>query len=346
MAKRWMKSFFTKAMQRQVGALTRNALRAGKKASQLATKVPTRKRKRKSAVPATNHWRTGIAASPGGLRRYHLFHPTGKLPSSRIPLVVMLHGCGQDARSFATSTHMNRLAASAGFMVLYPEQDRVANVQGCWNWFDTRSGRALREATSILSVVDHICATYPVDARRVVVAGMSAGASMAALIALHHPERFLAVAMHSGIGPGMAESTATALTAMRGRIPKSATSLHAPATPLPALLVIQGNRDTVVAPSNGALAAQRWAATVGAKAVAPRTVQRGTRYAVTLYEWKVGRRAFATLAEVAGLGHAWSGGAATQAFSDPAGPDASRMVWAFAQREHTLRGAARTMQAG
>jgi poly(3-hydroxybutyrate) depolymerase len=36
---------------------------------------------------------------------------------------------------------------------------------------------------------------------------------------------------------------------------------------------------------------------------------------------------------VAGLGHAWSGGAAGQPYSDPKGPDAARMVWAFALRQ-------------
>ncbi len=33
---------------------------------------------------------------------------------------------------------------------------------------------------------------------------------------------------------------------------------------------------------------------------------------------------------VRGLAHAWSGGAAQLPFSDPLGPDASRMAWAFA----------------
>jgi hypothetical protein len=35
-------------------------------------------------------------------------------------------------------------------MVLYPEQDRLSNLQNCWNWYDTRSGRAQREADSKL----------------------------------------------------------------------------------------------------------------------------------------------------------------------------------------------------
>lgn len=282
-----------------------------------------------------------MAASEGGLRRYHLFKPPRKIAELGMPLMVMLHGCRQDGRSFAASTRMNRLAAAAGFMVLYPEQELLANVQACWNWFETRSGRAQKEATSILSAVDQVCASHPVDTQRIVVAGMSAGASMAALLVLQAPDRFLAVVMHSGVGPGMAESTATALTAMRGQIRQGATKLQTSLAVLPALLVIHGDRDAVVAPSNGALTVQRWAATLHATAVAPRVVQRGARYPVTVRDWKVGRRVVASLAEVTGLGHAWSGGSAAQSFSDPAGPDASRMVWAFAERAFKQREATR-----
>ena len=222
-------------------------------------------------------------------------------------------------------------------MVLYPEQDRFANLQACWNWFDTRSDRAQKEAASILSVLDQVCAKYPIDAGRIVLAGMSAGASMAALVALQDPARFSAVAMHSGVGPGMADSAASALAAMRGRSPKGALrSGHLPST-WPPLLVIQGTRDTVVAPSNGALTVRRWAEAMDAREASPRAVQRGARYLVTVSDWKRGKRVVASLAEVAGLGHAWSGGAASQAFSDPKGPDASRMVWAFAQRAQAQR---------
>jgi poly(3-hydroxybutyrate) depolymerase len=32
------------------------------------------------------------------------------------------------------------------------------------------------------------------------------------------------------------------------------------------------------------------------------------------------------------LAHAWSGGAAGQPFSDPQGPDASRLLWSFVAR--------------
>jgi poly(3-hydroxybutyrate) depolymerase len=46
-------------------------------------------------------------------------------------------------------------------------------------------------------------------------------------------------------------------------------------------------------------------------------------------------RLIATLCEVDQLGHAWSGGAAGYPYSDPKGPDASRMIWSFIARQFT-----------
>lgn len=84
--------------------------------------------------------------------------------------MVMLHGCGQDASSFAASTRMNRIALRERFLVLYPEQDRLANAQGCWNRYDTGSGRAYGEAALILRAIDQVCLLHPVDKARVAVA--------------------------------------------------------------------------------------------------------------------------------------------------------------------------------
>ena len=340
MRKRLGNIFWTRSMGRRMGALTRTVLRTSAKLAKAAAPKSARATKTRKApmahTPVARQplgMRAGMAIGPAGAKRYYLYRPPAKAPAGNWALLVMLHGCGQDASSFAASTRMNRLAAAAGMVVVYPDQDRLANVQGCWNWFDTRSGRAQREAASILAVVDQVCAAYPIDTQRIAIAGMSAGAGMAALLAITYPDRFAVVAMHSGVGPGLAHSSATALSAMRGRAASVGKPLPS-ATPgrLPALLVIQGNRDTVVAPVNGGLAAMRWAAMVHAKPAAPRVVQRGTRYPATLTEWKLGKRVVATWVQVAGLGHAWSGGAASQPYSDPAGPDASRMVLAFAQR--------------
>jgi len=221
------------------------------------------------------------------------------------------------------------------FLVLYPEQDRLANAQGCWNWFDTNTGRAHGEAALIMKAVDQVCLLHPVDKARVAIAGLSAGASMAALLGTRHPDRFKAIVMHSGIPPGTAHSTLSALGAMHGH--RATEPLAATPSTMqahwPPLLVIHGNADAVVSPKNGEAAVQVWAQAAGALAGQTRQVQRGKRYPMSVTDFKRQGSTVASLVEVNGLAHAWSGGAASAAFSDGQGPDASRMAWAFAAKE-------------
>ena len=336
MARRIRKSLWGTSLQRTLGAMTRATLRSGTRAwAKAGTKAmkaaagpkATRARSRKAIAPATR-WITGLGVGAGSVRRYRLCKPPGAT-TPPLPLLVMLHGCDQDATGFARSTRLQALAARAGWMLLFPEQERLANPQGCWNWFETRSGRAFSEAASIVAAIDQACALHGADPARVAIAGLSAGASMAGLVALHYPQRFKAVAMHSGVAPGAAHSTATALSAMQGR--RTPQPL-APSTALPRLLVIQGSADPLVRPSNGPAAAQLWADAAGALPSAPREVQRGKRRPMTVTDFKRRGRLVATLCEVAGLGHAWSGGAAGQPYADPQGPDASRLILAFAAR--------------
>jgi poly(hydroxyalkanoate) depolymerase family esterase len=284
--------------------------------------------------PGTGEWIAGMAVGAVGMRRFRLYRPRGIPRAERLPLMVMLHGCGQDARSFALCTRMNRVADLQRFIVLYPEQDRIANAQGCWNWFETRSGKAQGEAALIVQAIDQACLLYGADPARVAAAGLSAGASMAALLAIHHPQRLKAVAMHSGVPPGTAHSKMSALGAMHGL--RAPTPL--PASPLPGpsawppLMVIHGTADPVVSTRNAYAAAQVWADAAGARTSDARSVRRGMRHPITITRFGPKGKAAATLVEVDGLGHAWSGGSPNQSFTDMRGPDASRMVWTFAAR--------------
>lgn len=166
MSTRRATSSWTRAIQRQVGVITRRAVRTSSKMVKQTLQRSAKASKRRAAPKKLAGWHSGLALGPKGLRRYHLYQPPHVRATSTCALLVMLHGCAQDAQGVAASTRMNRLAASAGFMVVNPEQERLANLQACWNWFDTRSGRALAEAASIVAVIDQICATHPVEPRR------------------------------------------------------------------------------------------------------------------------------------------------------------------------------------
>jgi poly(hydroxyalkanoate) depolymerase family esterase len=325
-------ALWAKMFRRSVTAFTRSSARVVKRAVGKAIKDSI---DRSRPPHGEGDWIAGLAIGLKGARHFRLYRPPDLKSGERLPLLVMLHGCGQNARSFAVSTRMNRVAAQERFWVLYPEQDRLANPQGCWNWFDTAGGRALGEAALIMRAIDQICSSYPVDATRIAIAGLSAGASMAALLVTQNPERFRAVVMHSGIPPGTAHSGMSALGAMRGRRATKPLAATPPsmAASWPPLMVIHGGADPIVSISNGRAAAHVWAEAADARASPPRSVQRGKRYPMTVTDFKRQGRLVATLVEIGQLGHGWSGGVAKQAFSDGKGPDASRMVWAFAAKQ-------------
>lgn len=332
MKRRRLASSWARTFERHLLAMGRAVAQSGTRAVVRALRTPARRR---GPPPGAGAWTPGIALGTTGARRFRLYQPPDLSPGERLPLLVMLHGCGQDAGSFAASTRMNRVARRERFLVLYPEQDRLANAQGCWDWFGTTTGSASREAASIMRAIDQVCALHAVDRGRIAIAGLSAGASMAALLATRHPGRFKALVMHSGVPPGAAHSALSALRAMRGHRPAAPPAAATAALPgdWPPLLVIHGDADAVVSPRNGQAAVEAWAAAGQARARPARRVQRGARYGMQVTDFVHRGHTVATLAAVSGLGHAWSGGAAGQAFSDARGPDASRMAWAFALRQ-------------
>jgi poly(hydroxyalkanoate) depolymerase family esterase len=323
---------WARSVRRQFEAFTRQTVRAVAQTVAKAIAMPS---PRRTPAAAPGLWMPGVVLGVGGARRFRLYRPPGLAFGERLPVMVMLHGCGQDADSFAASTRMNRIALRERFLVLYPEQDRLANGHGCWNWFEVRSGRAGHEATLILEAIDQVCRLHGGDRGRVAITGLSAGASMAALLVTRQPARFRALVMHSGVPPGTASSAASAVAAMHGlrRTAPLAATPEAMAAAWPPLLVIHGAADAVVSPHNGVAAVQAWATAGGARAGAVRSLRRGQRYPMSVVDFKRQGRTVATLVAVDGLAHAWSGGAASQASSDARGPDASRMAWAFAARQ-------------
>ena len=129
----------------------------------------------------------------------------------------MLHGCTQNPEDFALGTRMNALAEEFGLIVAYPHQTRLANPNGCWNWFDRRhQNRGSGEPAKLAGLAQALAKEFDVRRERVFAAGLSAGGAMAEVLAATYPDVFDAVGIHSGLPYKSAGDVPSAFAAMKG----------------------------------------------------------------------------------------------------------------------------------
>ncbi|WP_443749436.1 extracellular catalytic domain type 1 short-chain-length polyhydroxyalkanoate depolymerase [Asticcacaulis solisilvae] len=279
----------------------------------------------RAAIPIGAHFAPGHYAGPDGRRAYKLYVPS-IYAGQPVPLLVMLHGCTQTPDDFALGTQMNALAEIHGFLVVYPEQSQSANMNRCWNWFNSADqGRDAGEPAVIAGLTRQIMAEYAIDRDRVFVAGLSAGGAMAAIMGAAYPDVFAAIGVHSGIAVGAAHDMPSAFAAMGG----SASSAKPGKRHSVPTIVFHGDADRTVHVDNAArVLAQargvqpgRLEVTTGISSggiAYTRTVETGTSGKPALEHWLIH-----------GAGHAWSGGHSAGSYTLPAGPDASGEMLRF-----------------
>ncbi len=290
----------------------------------------------KPADAAQGQFLSKSFAGPAGTLAYKLYLPAGYDANAArtYPLVVMLHGCTQSPDDFAAGTRMNALADQHGLLVAYPAQSANANGSKCWNWFRPQDqARGAGEPALIAGMTTHLLAEFHVDAARVYVAGLSAGAAMAVVLGRTYPELYAAVGAHSGLPYAAASDVGSAFAAMKSGA-KRAQVMHVPHSRVPTI-VFHGDRDATVLHSNGAaIVAQATGADpagVMATSQDTGTASGGRGYTRTEYRDASGK-VFVEDWRVHGGGHAWMGGSATGSYTDPQGPDASgEMVRFFLQ---------------
>ncbi|WP_051603004.1 extracellular catalytic domain type 1 short-chain-length polyhydroxyalkanoate depolymerase [Simplicispira psychrophila] len=277
-----------------------------------------------------------------GIRhQYRLYVPPGAANGVAMPLVLMLHGCTQNADDFALGTGMNQAAAPANAMVLYPAQARSANPNGCWNWFEPgHQHRGQGEPELLVAMVRDVMARHPVDAQRVYAAGLSAGGAMAAVLGREYPDVFAAVGVHSGLQAGAANNMMAALSAMNNGAKlstKRRPAAHPSGAPHPALIVFHGDTDSTVHAKNGEqLVEAALQAALGEQGTVRHEALNGQsdggqRFTRTVYR-AAGAKGADVLAEhwvLHGAGHAWSGGNAQGSYTDARGISATQEMLRF-----------------
>ena len=284
-------------------------------------------------------------------RDYLVYVPRDHGRWRRAPLLVLLHGCRQTPEELAALTHVADWADREGSLVLLPRQAPSANAWGCWNWYETNTERGTGEAEIVAAQIVRVRRHYRARRERVLVAGLSAGGALAAVLGVRHPRLVRGVLVHSGLACGAASSPMKALAVMRDGPDNDVTRVgdaardgaRAPIAPV-ALLVVQGDLDDVVSAANGIAlvyqflrlnahpagsAGYRNGAMLPASDAASRE-SAGGRHSARTDDWTSDGRVIVRHVLVEGLGHAWSGGDSHFAYADARGPDALALLTRFA----------------
>ncbi|SHK65172.1 feruloyl esterase [Nocardiopsis flavescens] len=205
-----------------------------------------------------------FGANPGNLSLY-TYVPDG-LPANA-PLVVLFHGCAQDAAAYHRNSGWAQAADTGGFALAYAEQKTANNATRCFNWFEPGDvARDSGETRSVRSMVEHTVSAHGLDADRVYASGLSAGGAMVSEVLSAHPDLFAGGAVVAGVPAGCATGMLDAFTCMnpgRTQTPEQwGDRVRAKnpgwTGPWPRVAVWHGTSDTTVAPANGTGSVRQW----------------------------------------------------------------------------------------
>lgn len=142
-----------------------------------------------------------------GLRRY-LVHVPATAPrrfllANRYPLLILLHGSGEDGKIIEEMTQMDIVAERHHMIVAYPDGTRsiLGKISADWNSGEC-CGYAARKQIDDMSflrgIIDDLASKRIINTRRIYVAGFSSGAELAFRAGCEMSDRVSAIAVVSG----------------------------------------------------------------------------------------------------------------------------------------------------
>ncbi|HEY0487995.1 MAG TPA: PHB depolymerase family esterase [Telluria sp.] len=285
---------------------------------------------------------TGVGAR-GAVRSmlYWLYLPPAAPPQG-LPLVIMLHGCDQDANAFAQGTRMNVIAGQQGYAVVYPQQSKGSHPQACWKWYDRATQEGGGDVGLIVGIVNTVAASHPIDRSRIYICGFSAGGAMAHIVALNHPGLIAGLGVHSSPLFGAARGAVNAIRVMlQGDSRRAAPAIqeildrHPGFPPMPTIL-FHGESDRVVHQINQVQLEQQALLLNRIPAGSPvdiTTRERTSRtLAYRLRDVRLQRKLLLRVVQISELKHAWSGGDDSLVFNSRPGPASSKLLLDFFSR--------------
>lgn len=204
-----------------------------------------------------------LGPNPGNLRMF-VYAP--ERLAAAPGLVVVLHGCTQNAAGYDYGSGWSVLAERYGFVALFPEQQEANNPKCCFNWFqaaDTERGSG--EAASIRQMVERAVRDHGIDRSKIFVTGLSAGGAMTTAMLATYPEVFASGAIIAGLPYRCATSVPQAFECMFqgqtrparewGDLVRRASSHRGP---WPKVSVWHGSADATVKPLNAGEIIKQW----------------------------------------------------------------------------------------
>jgi polyhydroxybutyrate depolymerase len=175
-----------------------------------------------------------------GVERSYLLELPERFGGKLSPLVIALHGAGDNVTAFAAETQF--APAVHGALVVFPQGLEATPGRGSWNaqfCCGEAMTRRVDDIGFIGALIAELAARYPVDRSRVYATGMSNGGMLAYQLAAAHPEWLAAIAPVSATIGGSARNGRSFL-------------VDAPQIPVP-VLIMHGRKDQSI-PFEGGVA--------------------------------------------------------------------------------------------